>query len=119
MERYFATTRLETSDSVTQIARQEIARQMEFGSCTLESLATRLRVEPRSLQRRLKQEDTSFRELMDDWRRSRAFSLVTQTRLPLSQVTLAVGFADASVFTRAFQRWYGEAPLAVRKKGGR
>ncbi len=117
VERYFAATRLEMSESAAQSARQEIARQMEFGGCTLGSLAARLRLEPRSLQRRLKQEDTSFRELIDDWRRSRALSLVTQTRMPLSQVAQALGFAETSVFTRAFQRWYGEAPLAVRKKG--
>lgn len=116
VERYFAETRLETPDNIAQSARQEIARQMEFGTCTLESLATRLRIEPRSLQRRLKQEETSFRQLTDDWRRSRALSLVTQTRMPLSQVASALGFAETSVFTRAFQRWYDESPLAYRKK---
>jgi AraC-like DNA-binding protein len=118
VERYFATTRLETPDGTTEAARQEIARQMEFGISTLESLAARLQIEPRSLQRRLKEEGISFRDLMEEWRRTRALSLVTQTRLPLAQVALALGFADPSVLTRAFQRWYGEAPLVVRKKGG-
>lgn len=117
VERYFAATRLEISGSITETVRGEIARQMEFGNCTLDSLALRLRIEPRSLQRRLKQEGNSFRELMDDWRRTRAWSLVTQTRLPLSQISLALGLADQSVFTRAFQRWYGETPLAARKMG--
>lgn len=120
IERYFAATRLETSDNVTEAARAEIARQMEFGNCTLESLSLRLRIEPRSLQRRLKQEGVSFRELVDAWRQTRAWSLVTQTRLPLSQVSLALGFgADQSVFSRAFQRWYGEAPQVVRKRAGK
>lgn len=117
VERYFTTARLETVGSFAELARQDIARQMEFGGCTLNSLALRLRVEPRSLQRRLKQEGTSFRDLVDDWRRTRALSLVTKTRLPLSQVALALGFADPSVFTRAFHRWYGQAPLAARQKG--
>jgi AraC-like DNA-binding protein len=100
IERYFAATRLETSDNVTEAARAEIARQMEFGTCTLEGV--------------------SFRELVDAWRQTRAWSLVTQTRLPLSQVSLALGFgADQSVFSRAFQRWYGEAPQVVRKRAGK
>lgn len=118
IERYFESIRLETPETIVETARQEIARQMEFGNCTLESLALRLRIEPRSLQRRLKEEATSFRGLVDDWRRKRALSLVTQTRLPLSQITLALGFSDPSVFTRAFQRWYGKAPLAFRQSGG-
>ena len=90
---------------------------MEFGSCTLETVAQRLRTQPRSLQRRLKQEGTSYRDLIDAWRRDRALVLITQTRLPLSQVSLALGFADQSVFSRAFQRWHGQVPLAVRQKG--
>ncbi|MFV0408410.1 MAG: AraC family transcriptional regulator ligand-binding domain-containing protein, partial [Paracoccus sp. (in: a-proteobacteria)] len=92
VERYFAATRMEATESIAGAARQEIARQMEFGICTLESLCLRMRIEPRSMQRRLKEEGTSFRNLVDDWRRERALSLVTQTRLPLSEVTLALGF---------------------------
>ncbi len=117
IRRYFTAARLEGSDSIAAAARHEIARQMEFGGCTLDSLATRLRIEPRGLQRRLKQEGTSFTQLMDDWRRARALSLVTATRLPLSQITLALGFADPSVFTRAYQRWYGQSPRSARQKG--
>jgi transcriptional regulator GlxA family with amidase domain len=87
---------------------------MELGTCTLESVARSLRLEPRSLQRRLKSERLAFRDLVDDWRR--ALSLVTRTRLPLSQVSEAVGYADQSVFTRAFQRWYGDPPLVYRQR---
>jgi AraC-like DNA-binding protein len=43
--------------------------------------------------------------------RARALSLVTRT---LSEVSLAVGFADQSIFTRAFTRWYGKTPHAYR-----
>jgi len=117
IRRYFTATRLEGADSIAATARHEIARQMEFGSCTLDSLATQLRIEPRGLQRRLKQEGTSFTALMDDWRRTRALSLVTATRLPLSQITLALGFSDPSVFSRAYQRWYGQSSRAARQRG--
>lgn len=115
--RYFDDTRQEVAGGITEITAREIARQMEFGNCTLDSLAARLRIEPRSLQRRLKREGTTFSILMDDWRKGRAVSLVLQTRMPLSQISLALGFADQSVFTRAFQRWYGQPPLAVRQSG--
>ncbi|MFV0291751.1 MAG: AraC family transcriptional regulator ligand-binding domain-containing protein [Paracoccus sp. (in: a-proteobacteria)] len=116
IERYLSTSRHEASGSICETVYHEIARQMEFGNCTLESLARYLRVEPRSLQRRLKREGASFRGLMDDWRRTRALSLITRTRLPLSEITLALGYSDQSVFSRAFQRWYGQSPLSVRQK---
>jgi AraC-like DNA-binding protein len=34
--------------------------------------------------------------------------------MPMSEVSLAVGFADQSIFTRAFTRWYGKTPHAYR-----
>ncbi len=114
IRRYLATARHEVAGRPGDTVRAEIARQMELGSCTLENVARRLRLEPRSLQRRLKAERLAFRDLVDEWRRARALSLVTRTRLPLSQISEAVGYADQSVFTRAFQRWYGGSPLAYR-----
>lgn len=116
IERYLTTTRTEASGSTRDAVYGEISRQMEFGACTLEDVAKKFRCEPRSLQRRLKDEGTSFRDLVDEWRKQRAHSLVTNTRLPLSEVSLAMGYADQSVFSRAFQRWYGETPLALRRK---
>ncbi len=114
IRRYLATARHEVAGRPSDAVRAEIARQMELGNCTLENVARRLRLEPRSLQRRLKAERLVFRDLVDEWRRTRALSLVTRTRLPLSQVSEAVGYADQSVFTRAFQRWYGGSPLVYR-----
>ena len=116
IERYLTTAHHELGGRIAETVRKEIARQMEFGRCTLESVAQRLRIEPRSLQRQLKQDGSGFRDLMDDWRRERALSLVTRTRLPLMEVTLALGYSDQSIFSRAFQRWYGQSPLAYRLK---
>jgi len=116
IRRYLTTARQEAAGRPGEAVRAEIARQMELGSCTLENVARRLRLEPRSLQRQLKAERLVFRDLVDEWRRARALSLVTRTRLPLSQISEAVGYADQSVFTRAFQRWYGDSPLAYRHR---
>lgn len=97
-------------------ARAEIARQMELGHCTLEGVAQSLRTPPRSLQRRLHAEGLTFRDLIDEWRRGRALSLVTNTRLPLSEVSGALGYSEQSVFTQAFRRWYGGTPLRYRSQ---
>lgn len=116
--RYLRNSREELSGRLAERARREISRQMEIGACSLEQVARSLQTEPRGLQRRLKAEGTSFRELQDDWRRARAMALITRTRMPLSQISLAVGYADQSIFSRAFQRWHGVPPLAFRKNGG-
>ena len=36
--------------------------------------------------------------------------------MPLSEISLALGYSDQSIFSRAFQRWHGMRPLAYRKQ---
>lgn len=97
--------------------RNEIGRQTELGHCSLESVADSFGMAPRSLQRRLQNEGHSYRDLLDEWRRGRALSLVTNTRLPLAEVSDALGYSEQSVFTQAFQRWYGATPQRCRVQG--
>lgn len=114
IKKYLTAMKAETTGSLVEEARTEVARQMELGCCMLENVASNLRMSPRSLQRQLSLSHTSFRELVDDWRRDRAMALVARTRLPLSEVSLVLGYSEQSVFTSAFRRWYGETPLRYR-----
>lgn len=114
IRKYLATTRAEVVGGPLEQVRAEIARQMELGHCTLERVASSLRMPPRSLQRRLQAEGLSFRGLLDEWRRARALSLVNNSRLPLSEVSEALGYSEQSVFTQAFRRWYGGTPHRFR-----
>lgn len=116
IKRYLATAHQELERSLIEDVQIEIARQMELGHCSLESVAHKLRMPPRSLQRRLQQQGTSFRDLVDEWRRARALSLVANTRLPLSEVSEALGYSEQSVFTQAFRRWYGGTPHRYRSQ---
>lgn len=115
IERYLFDTRNENTLDVTENVRRVIAKQMEFGSCTLMSVATALQTEPHTLQRRLRSHGVSFRQLVEDWRKKRALSLVTKTHLPLSEVSMALGYSDQSIFSQAFRRWYGVAPMRRRR----
>lgn len=114
IKRYLATAHGEMPGGAKETVRAEVARQMEFGQCTLANVAQALRTSPRNLQRGLQADGTSFRDLVDDWRRKKALLLVTNTRLPLSEVSEALGYAEQSVFSQAFRRWYGNPPLSYR-----
>lgn len=116
IKRYLATARSEIDGASSDDVRLEIAKQMELGVCTLQSVAAALRVPPHYLQRRLRAEGTSVRDLVDEWRRARALSLVTNTRMPLSAVSDALGYSEQSVFTQAFRRWFGDSPLHYRSE---
>ncbi|MFI7600002.1 AraC family transcriptional regulator [Actinoplanes sp. NPDC049681] len=73
-----------------------------------------LRTHPRTLQRRLAAEGTTFEAILDDVRRVAAHRLITQTDLPFTQVTAMVGMAEQSALSRAVRRWYGVTPRALR-----
>lgn len=77
--------------------------------------AMMLAMSPRTLRRRLQQENTSFQLLLDQVRARRAIDYLQQTRLPLSSIAYVLGFNDPSNFRRSFQRWTGKSPLQFRR----
>ncbi|GIE94677.1 AraC family transcriptional regulator [Paractinoplanes rishiriensis] len=74
-----------------------------------------LGLHPRTLQRRLAEESTSFDAILDDVRRQAAHRLITGTELPFSQITAMVGLAEQSALSRAVRRWYGLSPRELRR----
>ncbi|MFI5495033.1 AraC family transcriptional regulator ligand-binding domain-containing protein [Actinoplanes sp. NPDC051859] len=89
-----------------------------LGSSPVEvtAVAKVLRTHPRTLQRRLADEHTTFEAILDEVRRIAAHRLITQTDLPLTQVTAMVGLAEQSALSRAVRRWYGLTPRQLRSR---
>ena len=65
---------------------------------------------PRTLQRRLRGENTSHRQILDRVRRERALRLLPRGELSVAQIAEQLGFSEPSAFNRAFRRWTGRAP---------
>ena len=82
----------------------------------LPAIARRLFLSPRTLHRRLEDEDTSFRAIKDGLRRELAIDWLTKTTRPLSRIGADLGFADAAAFYRAFTAWTGSGPRDYRKR---
>ena len=82
------------------------------------AIARLLRTHPRTLQRRLAAEHTTFETILDDVRRATAARLITQTDLPFVQVTAMIGLAEQSALSRAARRWFGLSPRALRATAG-
>ncbi len=82
----------------------------------LDSAALELGVSPRSLRRHLQACGTSFHALRDEVRRARAINLLESSNCSLEQIARELGYADAAGFTRAFQRWTGNAPSRYRRR---
>lgn len=79
------------------------------------SVAKLLTVHPRTLQRRLAAEGSSFAAILDDVRRDEARRYLTTTDMPMSQVASIIGLSEQSTFTRCCRRWWGTTPTAIRR----
>lgn len=88
------------------------------GFPTLERVARRLFVSPRTLKRRLAEQGTTFSDVVDDVRRREALLLLDDRRLSVDEIALRLGYSDTANFSRAFRRWTGRTPGGVRRGHG-
>lgn len=105
--------RLDKDRIVTQVYAKLI-EQLPSGEPTEEKIAQALHMSLRSLQRRLSEEDTSYRGILDKTRKELACEYLKQRHLSLSEIAFMLGFSDSSNFSRAFKRWTGLAPSNYR-----
>ncbi len=79
----------------------------------VEVVAKRLGLTSRSLQRRLKDEATTFNAIREEVRRELARRYLDDG-LAIAEISFLLGFSEPSAFFRAFKRWTGTTPLAHR-----
>ncbi len=95
---------------------EELMTTGGHGGRSLEEVAGRLAVSPRTLIRRLKEAGTTYRERRDAHRRKLALQLLSDTALTAAEVAYRVGYEDASNFGKACHRWFGCGPAALRRQ---
>lgn len=83
-----------------------------------DALAEALAISPRTLSRRLKDEDTTLPQLRTEVGIEYAEVLLLETDKTIAQVAHLAGFADAAAFTRAFKRATGKTPSQLRSGTG-
>lgn len=88
------------------------------GRVTIDVIADHMRLSPRSLQRYLNEEGTSFQKLLDEARQTMAERYLMESNISLTQLAGILGYADLAAFSRAFMRWYGVSPRQWRKDKG-
>lgn len=89
---------------------------LQGGSPSLETVATRLGTAPWTLQRQLAEENTGFRELVDETRKALAADYIRETRTSLAEIAWLLGFANPAAFHKAYRRWFAISPGEHRKQ---
>ena len=84
--------------------------------CTIEQIASSLNMHSRTLQRRLRDEGTSFEALKDITKRRRAEKLLSQKEVSLTDIAFLLGYSESSTFSRKAREWFGVSPREFRKR---
>jgi len=102
-------------EPVRSIAAILVLRLME-GKSDIEGAAQAAGMGVQTMQRLLRREGTSYRDILDTTRGLRAKALLRETLLSITDIGLSLGYADHANFTRAFKRWAGCPPSTFRNR---
>jgi AraC-like DNA-binding protein len=103
----------EFSDDIRRLLRTRLTSN----HCSADDVAHLLAMHRRTLSRRLKDDGMGYRAITNEIRFEIARQLLMDTQVPLAQIAAALGYSEASAFTRAFRRWSGRTPTAWRDEG--
>lgn len=109
-------TLLPTSGGIIDLVAAQVRQLMPMGACTLETVARKLSIHPRSLQNRLNAENTDFRDVLKTERQESAKAYLARTHTPISDIASLLGYSDQTSFTRAFSGWFGQSPKRYREQ---
>jgi AraC-like DNA-binding protein len=102
--------------SFTTQVREAIEALLDTGTCGHRQVASTLYMHPRTMQRRLKDEGTTFEDIRDQVRRDLAERYLAEPELSLSQVTALLGYSEQSALGRSCRRWFHATPRDFRNR---
>ena len=100
--------------------RKLILAELAGGNPSADHIAARLQMSRRTLTRRLLQQGTSFKGLLEEVRRELAERALISEEVGIAEIAERLGFAEPAAFHRAFKRWTGMTPGQYRasRRGG-
>jgi AraC-like DNA-binding protein len=105
-------------EGVATEVRRLLATPASGSGIGMAAAARQLAMSPRTLQRRLSEEGTSFDALREEMRKQSAEIFLADRRLSVGEVAFLLGFSEPGAFHRAFKRWHNTTPDAFRKQPG-
>ncbi|WP_417666378.1 AraC family transcriptional regulator ligand-binding domain-containing protein [Roseibium sp.] len=103
------------SDQLFIIANQ-VTSGLKDGNASLDAVARDLGMSRRSVQRVLEKAGTTYRELMDDVRKSLAERYLMDSDLQLGEIAYLLGYSELSAFSRSAKGWFGMSAKDYRKR---
>lgn len=107
---------LDVNDSFSAQVRSILVDLLPAGESSADSVAHKLNVSKRTLQRKLKEEKTSFQQQLNNVREMLAKSYLKNTELSSDEIAYLLGYLEVNSFLRAFPIWTGMSLKEYRNK---
>lgn len=111
-----ALQRIEQGGNELHRITTQICDGLRDGDASLDTVSRELGMSRRTLQRHLEGANTSYRQLVEDVRKSLAERYLTEANLQISEVAYLLGYSELSAFSRAVKIWFGVSPSVLRDK---
>ncbi len=108
-------SRLARGHSVTEQVMTQLEQRLSEQPVGVDDIARLFNMTARTLQRRLRDEETTFGELRDQVRHRVACRLLARADVSMDALAQQLGFSDTANFYHAFRRWEGQTPGAYRR----
>lgn len=112
----FFTENDSASDPFSLSLHTAIRRLLPVGACSVDSIAGEMNVSRRTLQRRLKERNTNFQQLLQGVKAKLAIRYLDDKSLSIIEIALLLGYGDPSSFSAAFKSWVGVTPSDYRRQ---
>lgn len=106
---------LQKHQDIRSQVQQLIIEHLPSGKVDIEMIATELNMTRKTLYRRLKEEGTSFQELLSQNRQTLAMEYLKKTAISINEIAFLLGFSESSAFHRYFKRNAGVSPKQYRQ----
>ncbi len=94
--------------------RRLIREGLPVGEARIETVCRKLGSSTRTLQRKLREEGTSYQKLLEETQRDLSGFYLRKPEIAIGEVSYLLGFSQPSAFHRAFRRWTGLTPKEFR-----
>lgn len=105
---------LESSKTMRGSIEALLMPVLHKGDASMDAIAGKLAMSRQTLFRRLKDEGTTFEKVLDALRHRLALDYLGARKVSVNETAYLVGFSDPAAFSRAFKRWTGTTPKAMR-----
>jgi len=105
---------LHTAASAADRVRAALLETLPAGDHAMTTVARHLATSPRTLQRQLQDEGTSFQAVLAGTREHLARHYLTHSAMTTAEIAYLLAYDDTNSFYRAFRTWTGTTPDTLR-----